>query len=328
MRPFTFETNHMQNPRSSLARSAQITDVIKLRAAWMAKVRQYFDGLGFLEVQTPILCRDTVVDRYIDPLTVQVDVQGQGNEQFYMQTSPEFCMKRLLVHGAQAIYALTPVFRAGETGAKHNIEFTMLEWYRVGDNYQAGMDLVDDFAQKMLQRPPATRLSYRETFIRFAGVDPFHVPHELRQDQVAWDEVLNQLMADKIEPALQSLSTVILYDWPANQAALARTRMVNESNHTYEVAERFELYVDGVELANGYHELTDPNELVRRNQANNQLRALSGRALLPVNSRLLEAMRLGLPPCSGTALGFERLLMVATGCDRISQVTLFSPDDV
>lgn len=283
-------------------------EILQLRASWFRKIRHFFDSRGFLEVQTPILSRDTVVDRYIEPIPVKVPVQGKAPVDYWLQTSPEFCMKRLVADGADAIYEITPAFRAGENGDQHNIEFTMLEWYRVGDDYQAGMDLLDDFAQATLDVESAKRISYRQAFIDFANVDPF-------VDKTTDDEQLNQIFIEKIEPALSTIQSAIIYDWPASQCALANVR-----DDETPVAERFELYVNGIELANGYHELTDADELLRRNQQTNHFREQDGNSRLPEQSRLLDAMRAGLPACCGVALGFDRLLMVATGKKTIAEV--------
>jgi len=282
--------------------------LLRFRANWLHRVRQFFDQRDFLEVQTPLLSSDTVVDRYIEPLSVPVTLPGGNRQTWYLQTSPEFAMKRLLARGAQAIYQITPAFRSGERGNQHNIEFTMLEWYRVGDDYQAGMDLLDQFAIELLQRPPARRMTYAAVFKAFAGIDPFAsgLSHE----------TANELMAERVEPALRELDSVIVYDWPADQAALANIRTEGD----VPVAERFELYVQGLELANGYHELTDAQELRKRNHQTNLLREQDGKRSLPAGSRLLAAMEQGLPPCCGVALGFDRLLMLAGGYDRICQV--------
>ncbi len=285
---------------------------LRRRAEILRAIRTFFDSRGFFEVQTPCLSRDVVVDRYIHPLTVSVDTGG-GGQTFWLQTSPEFAMKRLLAAGADAIYQIGPAFRADELGDQHNLEFTMLEWYRVGDDYQAGMDLLDTFAQVLLDPcAAAKRLTYRDAFLEFAGIDPFVAG--LNADQ------LNVLMSERVETGLAALDAVIIHDWPADQSALARTR-TDERGQL--VAERFELYVRGVELANGYHELVDADELLARNRRVNELRQQDGQVALPVDSRLIEAMRNGLPGCSGVALGIERLLMLALGATEIRSVMAF-----
>ncbi len=287
--------------------SRSIPEILQLRAEWLGRIRRFFDSRQFLEVQTPVLSPDTVVDRYIEPIPVNVPVQGQGQVDYWLQTSPEFCLKRLLAAGAKAIYEITPAFRGGERGERHNIEFTMLEWYRVGDDYQAGMDLLDEFAVELLGCQPATRITYAEALQQFANLD-------VNSSEVN-DELLNQRFAEQVEPALQQLGSVIIFDWPESQAALAKLRGDDPA-----VAERFELFVNGIELANGYHELCDSHELLKRNQHVNQLRKMDGNRALPNESRLLDAMRTGLPACSGVALGIDRMLMVATDSKSLTDV--------
>jgi lysyl-tRNA synthetase class 2 len=298
-------------------------------------VRGFFDQRGFLEVETPLLSHDSVVDRHLDPLSVRLFKDPQAPEQgplLWLQTSPEFGMKRLLASGARAIYQITRAFRGGEVGPRHNPEFTMVEWYRVGDDLQGGMQLLDELAQVTLTCGPVERLSYAEAFQRCLDMDPHRCsapqlaqaavergfrpsPSWDMHDRDAW---LDWLLVSYVEPTLGVGRPTILYDYPASQAALARVR-----SGPPPVAERFELYVDAVELANGYHELTDPHALQQRARDANEARAAEGKFTLPTDSRLLAAMRHGLPPCTGVALGFDRLVMVATGATDLSQVMAF-----
>jgi lysyl-tRNA synthetase class 2 len=217
-------------------------------------------------------------------------------------------MKRLLAAGVDAVYQVTRAFRGGEIGDRHNPEFTMVEWYRVGDDYAAGMQLLADFAQVLLGRGEPVRLTFAAAFEQFAGVDPHNLP----------DHEIDLLLTTKVDPHLGRDRPTILYDYPASQSALARIREGNPP-----VAERFELYFQGIELANGYHELLDPAVLRERNRTNNAARVADGKPPLPEASRLLAAMEHGLPPCSGCALGFDRLVMVATGATTIQEVMAF-----
>ncbi len=312
-------------------------DRLRLRGELLARVRAFFGERGFLEVETPLLSADTVIDRHLDPLAVVLPhdprqpLQGRT---LYLQTSPEFAMKRLLAAGAQAIYQLTRAFRAGETGPLHNPEFTMLEWYRCDDDLAAGMRLLSDLTAALLNRGPADLVSYGEAFGIHAGIDP-HAATALELAAVtnywgisvpdAWDAAdrdawLDVLMTHLVEPQLGQGSPTILYDYPASQAALARL------HGDPPVAARFELYVDGIELANGYHELLDPAVLRGRNVTANRQRAADGKLVLPEESRLLEAMDAGLPECAGVALGFDRLVMLAAGASRIDEVLAFPID--
>ena len=301
-------------------------------------IHQFFSTRDFIHVETPLLSHDTVVDRYIHPVGLQKSkLTGRDSdcETLWLQTSPEFCMKRLLASGATAIYQIAKAFRQGESGGRHNPEFTMLEWYRVGDDMRAGMELLSDFASAILNRPKSALLSYGDAFQKMAGVDPFVdtvesfgevlLKHGVSISQFDGetdrDFWLNLILTHLVEPKLGFDTPVIIYDWPPSQAALA---IVRDDSPT--VAERFELYVDGVELGNGYHELLDPNELARRNEENNILRTNDRSDRLPIESRLLDAMRARLPGCSGVAVGVDRLLMVLESCQNIEQVIAFPLD--
>ena len=315
-------------------------DVLRLRAELLHQVRSFFHDRGFLEVDTPLLSADTVVDRHLDPFSVQV-----GQSTCYLQTSPEFAMKRMLAAGAEAIYQVTKAFRQEELGPLHNPEFTIVEWYRTGDGLAEGIDLLDDLSQALLKRGPADRLSYREAFLRYADIDPLVAPlpalrdvgsrtgappDGLREDDR--DGWLDWILVEQVQPHLGVERPVIVYDYPASQAALARVRGTgdgspgSESQATGAVAERFELFVSGIELANGYHELVDPDVLRERNRVNNAARVADGKGALPEESRLLAAMESGLPPAAGVALGFDRLVMLVAGVERIDQVVAFPFD--
>jgi len=309
-------------------------DLLRRRAELLAKLRRFFEERGFLEVDTPLLSADTVVDRHIDPVLVLLPNDARDPERgrtLWLQTSPEFHMKRLLTAGLGAMYQVTRSFRVGERGALHNPEFTIAEWYRPGDDYRAGMQLLSDLAEVMLAFGPAQIVTYREAFQRHIELDPLlasagelaataqarriTAPGLAADDRDGW---LDLLLVECIQPQLGRDRPTILCDYPPTQAALARVRASDPP-----VAERFELYVDGMELANGYHELLDPEVLRRRNRENNSLRAEDGKYLLPEESRLLAAMEAGLPACSGCALGFDRLVMVATGAKSIAEVLPF-----
>lgn len=310
-------------PTASLAMLVRRAELLKL-------VRRFFDERGFLEVETPLLSHDTVVDRHLDPLPVKFFTdprQPERGQTLWLQTSPEFGMKRLLAAGLTAIYQTTKAFRGGhESGPKHNPEFTIVEWYRVGDDYATGMQLLSDLAELVFGEGPTKRISYREAFLQFAGFDPLQpgatLPRRpgLPQDADR-DLILDDYLTSQIEPQLGQDQPTILYDFPASQAALARIRPGEPP-----VAERFELYFRGIELANGYHELLDAAILRERNRQANSERLSDGKYPLPEDSRLLAAMDHGLPACSGCALGFDRLVMVATGAKSIQEVLAFPID--
>lgn len=302
-------------------------DMLRRRAELLKQFRQFFDSRGFLEVETPILSHDTVVDRHLDPIPVTLFAeprQPDRGSRLWLQTSPEFCMKRLLVAGATAIYQITKAIRGGrETGPEHNPEFTIVEWYRVGDDYATGMQLLSDLAESVLGAGSAELVTYREAFQRQVGFDPLlpgaTLPLPLGMDPDAdRDLILDDWLSSLVAPYLGPARPVILHDYPASQAALAHVRHGNPP-----VAERFELYFRGVELANGYHELLDPAILRERNRTNNTERFADDKYMLPEESRLLDAMDHGLPACCGCALGFDRLVMVATGAKSIQEVMAF-----
>jgi lysyl-tRNA synthetase class 2 len=291
---------------------------LQARGELLRKLRAFFHERGFLEVETPLVAREVIPELHIEPLRLAT---GE-----FLQASPELYMKRLLAAGATAIFQVTRSFRAGERGQLHNPEFTIVEWYRVGDDMQAGIDLLDALVQAMLGTPPATRTSYAEAFELHAGISPHTATLDelARQasppagiDHASRDEWLNLLLATKVEPQLGRDWPEILYHYPASQASLAKTTR-DAAGH--EVAERFELYYRGIELANGFHELTDATEQRRRFEAVNTARNADGRAVLPIPESLLAALAHGLPDCSGCALGFDRLAMLASGAYSIDDV--------
>jgi lysyl-tRNA synthetase class 2 len=322
-------------PRADDYLPAAGLDVLQRRAELLHRVRAFFDARGFLEVETPQLSADVVVDRHLEPFAVVAPADAGPPQPRWLQTSPEFAMKRLLAAGATAIYQVCHVFRRGELGPLHNPEFTMVEWYRAGDGMAEGMQLTSDLCAALLGRGPAEQLSYGAAFVRHAGLDPhtadgatlrraavergIAVPASLAAaDRDGW---LDLLLTELVQPHLGLGRPLLLYDYPASQSALARVRP-----GAVPVAERFELYVDGIELANGYHELLDAAELRRRNAAVNAQRQSEGQPPLPEQSRLLRAMEAGLPAAVGVALGFDRLAMLALGAKSVAEVIAFPFD--
>ncbi|MEO2032534.1 MAG: EF-P lysine aminoacylase EpmA [Planctomycetaceae bacterium] len=328
------------------------------RRAHLARVvRDFFDDHGYVEVETPLLSRDIVVDAWLEPFVVPPGARKSNTKERerFLQTSPEFGMKRLLAAGATAIWQMTRSFRHGERGPLHNPEFTIVEWYRVGDTHREQMCVVEELTKSVFRRAgewsgeseknreslfsrlekPFETISYDEAFVRHAGVSvlsmstaelcqlatdkSINVPGSLqRADRDGW---LNLLLSELIEPYLGRYEPVFLYDYPASQAALAKVRRDDPP-----VVERFELYIDGIELCNGYHELTDAAELERRVREQSDVRDHEGRVTLPTESHLLDAMRSGLPDCAGVALGFDRLVMLALGAETIDDVIAFPFD--
>ncbi len=339
-------------------RPAAKLDRLRIRSEVLSFVREFFKGSGYWEVETPTLSADIVVDVHLEPFVTQWHENGDsGNapRSYFLQTSPEFGMKRMLADGAQAIFQIAKAFRNGEVGRLHNPEFTMVEWYRVGDSYHQQMDFTEQLVRAVFEKTASLQLAshveqdnirhfddtsfgcvtYDEAFRRESGTPVLNgtaaelvrlaeehkvvVPAGIDADDR--DAILNLLLAELVSPRLGVGSPEFLIDYPASQAALAQIR-----NSDPPVAERFELFCDGIELCNGYQELTDADELRRRIADQNRQRAALGRSELPVDNHLLSAMKAGLPICSGVALGFDRLLMLALGAESVSEVMAFPFD--
>lgn len=300
---------------------------LRVRAAMLRAAREYFAATRALEVETPTLSAAAVTDVHL----ASVAAQANGRPRF-LHTSPEYGMKRLLAAGCGDIWQICRVYRDGERGRLHNPEFTLIEWYRLGCDHHALMHDVERLIAVMLPAGRALerseRLSYRDAVQLHAGVDALRdpipmlierlrsaqidVPCELERDR---DACLDLLMSTLVGPQLGRGRLCFIYDYPASQAALARTRG--------EVASRFEAYLDGVELANGFHELGDAAEQRARFERDQRERVRRGLPAAPIDERFLAALAHGLPECSGVALGFDRLVMCAVGASRIDDVLAF-----
>lgn len=320
---------HLWQPSASI-------ENLKQRAAIIQSIRHFFAQRGVLEVETPCLSAATVTDPYLQSMSAVFQEEGfQQSKTLYLQTSPEFAMKRLLAAGSGPIYQMGKSFRNGEVGRFHNPEFTMLEWYRPGFDHHDLMSEMDALLQTVLHSLPAERLSYAEIFARYLAIDPHTASVELLQTtalqagiqtsvellQADRDTWLHLLMSHVIEPQLGQQQPSFIYDFPATQAALARVRP-----DTPPVAERFEVYSKGIELANGFHELADAKEQQQRFKADLSKRQLLGYSPVPMDQHLLAALAAGLPDCAGVALGIDRLVMLATQATDIKQVISFTVD--
>lgn len=305
-------------------------EILRARARMLAQTRAFFKDRDVVEVDTPLLGEGVVVEAQIDPIPCRVAGAGER----YLLSSPEGPMKRLLAAGSGPIYQIAHAFRDGEVGRRHAAEFALLEWYRPGFDHHALMDEVEALVRELLPRvgaAPFERRSYRDVFRAGAGVDPFSTSIDevedacdragvaLPADISTWelDDALDLLLVGALEAGLGRGVPLFVFDYPASQAALAR---LDTDSGGRRVARRFELYVDGVELCNGYHELADPVEQRARFELANRARVAAGRPALPVDERLLAALDRGLPDCAGVALGFDRLLMLAAGVEDISDV--------
>lgn len=306
---------------------------LRARAALLRNIRAFFDERGVLEVETPLLCSNGITDPSIEPLKVECGT-SIGSAPRYLQTSPEYAMKRLLAAGSGPIYQVARAFRDGEAGSRHNPEFTLLEWYRPGLDYRQLMAEVEALLRCCLgdglSDGSAKYYSYRQLFIEVLAVDPFlasaaeleacarqHVDAGgLEGDCDLW---LDLLMSHVIEPVLATRGLCFVYDYPCSQAALSRIAWVDG----VEVGQRFEFYLDGLELGNGYFELSDAREQRLRFEADNTRRLATGLSPVPIDEKLLGALDHGLPLCSGVALGLDRLLMAASRGAKIRDVLAF-----
>lgn len=300
---------------------------LRLRAKILAQIRQFFAERAVMEVDTAVLGRYTITDRHITSLAVPT---AAGN--YYLQTSPEYAMKRLLASGSGCIYQICKAFRAAENGQRHNPEFTMLEWYRIGFDHQQLMDEIDALLQIVLNTKASQRIAYAELFQQYLNIDIHTCTNSALHAQIhraGWlnepaerldrDTCLQLLMSHGIEPHLGLETPLFVYDFPSSQAALARL-----NNSSPPMAERFELYIQGIEIANGFHELTDPLEQKQRFVRDQQQRLESGESVPAIDPRLLSALNHGLPDCAGVALGIDRLVMLAAQAQHIDEVIAFS----
>ena len=294
------------------------------RAAMFRAARRFFADRDILEVDCPIISVRASVDAHIDLIPA-----AEGR---YLHSSPEYGMKRLLADGIGDIYQLSHVFRNGEVGSKHNPEFMMAEWYRIGISFQALMEETADFIRLFLGDLPHRIISYREAFKEFAGIDYISMNDDQLMEHVETgydslkeegrDAILNMILGTHIEPLLGNDELTILAYYPATQAALAKTTSIENEL----VAERFEIYYKGMELCNGYHELADADEQRQRFIASNAHRRRLGKEELPLDEHFLESLKRGLPDCCGVAVGFDRLMMLRHQCDHIRQAIPFEWD--
>jgi len=304
--------------------------VLARRAQALAQVREFFSARTVLEVDTPVVVNAPVTDVHIHSAEVRFpDAPGR----FYLHTSPEFAMKRLLASGSGDIYQICHVARGLERGRHHNAEFTLIEWYRLGFTLDQLMDEVEALARAVLgpiaQLMRSERVSYVDAFKTSLGLDPLTASLEalracaaaeglMTAQSAERDELLEFLMGVKIGPTLGKNALTFIHRYPASQAALARLDPGNPR-----VALRFELYCEGIELANGFHELASASEQRARFEHDLAERHRRGLAADKMDELLLQALDAGLPECAGVAVGFDRLLMVATGATHIDQVIPF-----
>ena len=318
-------------------RRPDLIRMLGLRAQIYALIRQFFAARGVLEVETPMLSVAANTEPNIESFSTRFSGRSDaGASERWLRTSAEFPLKRLLAEGIGDCYELGRVFRDGEAGRRHNPEFSMLEWYRVGWDHRQligeTIELVKAAAASVGRTLDAVSMTYREWFMEGLQIDPFSAPvdalrepmRDFRIDgtNLQRDDWLDLLITHLLQAQLPANRITVISDWPASQCALARIRADDPP-----VAERFELYLGPVELANGYHELCDAAEQRARFENDNRRRQARGQRELPIDEHLLAALEHGMPDCAGVALGIERLLMCLGGCEDIRSVLAFAFDE-
>jgi len=306
-------------------------DTLKIRARVLQSIRAFFAARDVLEVETPILSRSAITDPQLESFKTQFN-----QSDYYLHTSPEFYMKRLLASGSGDIFQIARVFRIDEQGRNHNPEFSMLEWYRLGLDHHALMDEMEGLIKNVFSDKQENitfeRISYQHAFQNILGIDPLEsdaqqlekcardnnisIPQGMDIDDK--DMWLDWLMVMSIGPSFSKNGFTFLYDYPASQAALAKL-----SKHDLRIAHRFELFSGELELANGFYELTDAEEQSARFTNENKLREQRGQKAMPIDLHLLKALKAGMPECSGVAIGLDRLLMVLSQAKHIRDVIAF-----
>lgn len=305
---------------------------LKARAEIIKKIRHFFETKEVLEVDTPVMSHATVTDIHLQ--TFNTDFIGPGyagGKKVYLMTSPEFHMKRLLAAGSGSIYQICKSFRNEECGRHHNPEFTMLEWYRTGFDHHDLMDEMEALLKLTLQVEKTEKMTYQDAFITCLDVCPLessletlravaceHGLGDIAETETDRDTLLQLLFSMEVERKIGQEYPVFIYNFPASQAALAKI-----SPDDARVAERFEVYYQGIELANGFHELDNAAEQRARFENDNKVRLQMGLEAQPIDENLLAALAAGFPDCSGVALGIDRLIMLALGVDHIQDVIAF-----
>lgn len=308
-------------------------EVLKQRHEFLKGVREFLDQRGYVEVDTPLLSGAATGHHDLSLFKTEY-VTDSGRQTLFLQPSPESAMKRLLAAGSGPIYQICKAFRNGDEGDLHNPEFSILEWYRPGFDHFDLMSEFSTFLEEVLGYRGTERITYQNLFQDKVGIDPHTsetsllreaaIEAGLRVDKVqsySRDRLLRVIMDGYIEPTLGEDGPVFIYHYPASQACFAKMRGEAEP-----VAERFEVYIKGIEIANGYHEATDPEEQRRRIEVENERRRPLGLPPIPVDERLISALESGLPDCSGVAVGIDRLVMIGLNLSTIDDVVAFPID--
>lgn len=313
-----------------------IWELAKERASYIREIREFFFKKSVIEVETPLLSNGTVTDIHLDAFHTNYqyfsDSTIEHSDLLYLQTSPEFAMKRLLAAGYGSIYQISKAFRKEAFGRFHNPEFTMLEWYRVGFDQKKLITEVSELLTSLLSCGTPEVISYRDAFLKTTTLDPLQVNIDelkaflLKQgfndtwisEETEKDILLQYIFSDYVEAYIGKEVPCFIYDFPASQSALAKISKADER-----VAHRFECYYKGIELANGYDELMDADEQLNRFKKDNIIREKLGKPTMPIDNNFINAMKIGLPACAGVALGVDRLLMIAMQKNTINEVITF-----
>lgn len=296
---------------------------LQAKAKLYQAIRNFFASKNILEVQTPLLCEHSVTDPYIESIETPYG---------FLQTSPEYAMKKLLAKHKQSIYQICKAFRDEENGRWHNHEFTMLEWYVVDADMFVLIDQVGELVQTLFKNILIEKISYRDLFLEAVNLDPFNCTTQQAyqylmdaeklpmgiDDQQSLDDYLQIIMSEIIEPKMDKQNALIVYDYPVGQSALAKLAKRDYGT----AAERFELYIKGIECGNGFHELQDAQEQLARFQQNQAKREKLGLKNMAIDESFIEALHYGLPTCSGIAIGLDRMLMLQQNINHIEQTII------
>lgn len=310
-------------------------EALKVRSEVYQKIRTFFEERGVLEVDTPLMYPRGAMDPHLQAIPVYHSETPKATKKtYYLQTSPEYAMKRLLAAGSGSIYQLCKAFREGERGRLHNPEFTMLEWYRVNFTHYDLMDEMEAFLKYILDVYSVDRMTYAELFQKNVNLNPHTdsiekistIANDLgirlqnleHNETLTRDDWLDLIISHHLEPEMGKDRPLLLYDYPVTQAALAKIRSDNPP-----VAERFEVYYRGVELANGYHELLDADIQLKRFQQDEATRQRLQKPSMEIDMDLVDALRSGMPACAGVALGVDRLIMLKMKTNNIDDVLAF-----
>lgn len=305
----------MEKRPCDIARLEALRPRLELRVKIIASIRDFFVSSGFLEIETPVRITAPAPETYIDALS---------SSNYFLRTSPELQMKRLLAAGYEKIFQIGPCFRKGEKGRFHKEEFTMLEWYETGVDYNQLLNFLQDMLLYVLKQIFGQTqcgfngviinfqeweiVTVRSIFMKSAGISP---------EKALENGIFEEVLIDKIEPDLRKDCPVVLKDYPVELAALSRVKKDDNS-----LAERWELYLGGIEIANAYSELTNPSELKKRFAESVKARKSQGKTIYPEDMDFLKALDYGIPECAGCALGLDRLIMVLTDCSKLDDVTI------